>query len=531
LNSFDSFGILCENFLEKTQTLKVCVTLEHALQKLAGAAARLADRVRSHSMKPSMFNVRVPLSGTSGASDDVFLLNTLSDAQLVVSSDVAALLDRVAATGDPGPLDDDTREAIDILTDNGFLVAGRAADQQALDRFFARTTNDRSELHITVLTTLQCNFACDYCFQGDHGDYNKFADKMSLETAGRVADWIERELDRVAPERLVIMFFGGEPLLNLPVMYEIADRAWRATQERGVWMGTSIITNGLLLTPEVVDRMLPYGLKGVKITLDGDRDTHNRMRPLRGGQGTFDRIIENIRLVADRVPVAIGGNFDASSVGSYPALLDYLREQDFASKLSKVSFKPVIRNAPAEPVRPKGVLTLTPVGQDNRPLGGTCMTSAGKGGAHGGSTGCDSCGELDDHLGFLRAETKRRGFPTPSGVPGGPCHVHMKHAHTIGPDGSLYACPGFTGEKTLSTGHIDDRHEAWRETARARFERLHPWDECGDCAFIPVCAGGCLVASHNELGDMNLPTCHKRSFESAVIALADQASEAGERLQ
>ena len=52
----------------------------------------------------------------------------------------------------------------------------------------------------------------------------------------------------------------------------------------------------------------------MKITLDGDRDTHNRMRPLRGGQGTFDRIVENIRAVADRVAVAIGGNFDEATV-------------------------------------------------------------------------------------------------------------------------------------------------------------------------------------------------------------------------
>ena len=478
-----------------------------------------------------MFNLRVPLSGRGGASDDVFLMNTLTDAQLIVSTDVAALLDRCAATGDCGQLDAEGLEAVSILKENGFLVADRAEDQHALDRFFARTTSDNSELHITVLTTLQCNFACDYCFQGDHGDYNKFADKMSLETAGHVADWIERELDRVRPERLVIMFFGGEPLLNLPVMYHIADRAWRATRARDVWMGASIITNGLLLTPDVVDRMLECGLKGVKITLDGDRDTHNRMRPLRGGQGTFDRIIDNIRAVADRVPIAIGGNFDESSVDSYPALLDFLGDQEFASRLSKVSFKPVIRNSPPEPARLKGMLPLTPVGQDNRPLGGTCMTSAGKGGALGGSSGCDSCRGLDDKLGFLREETRRRGFPAPSGVPGGPCHVHMKHAHTIGPDGSLFACPGFTGDKTLSTGHIDDRRESWRESARARFERLHPWDECGDCAFIPVCAGGCLVASHNELGDMNLPTCHKRSFESAVIALAHQASGSRERLQ
>ena len=77
-----------------------------------------------------------------------------------------------------------------LLWDNGFLVQDRAADQQRLDDYLSDVKSDTSELNVTVLTTLQCNFACDYCFQGDHGDYNKHADKMSLETAGRVADWI-----------------------------------------------------------------------------------------------------------------------------------------------------------------------------------------------------------------------------------------------------------------------------------------------------------------------------------------------------
>ena len=73
---------------------------------------------------------------------------------------------------------------------------------------------------------------------------------------------------------------------------------------------------------------------------------------------------------------------------------------------------------------------------------------------------------------------------------------------------------------------LGNRVDSLRESARERFERLHPWTEYGDCAYIPVCAGGCLVASHTELGDMNLPTCHKPSFESAVLALAHQAAGA-----
>jgi uncharacterized protein len=466
-------------------------------------------------MQPSMFNLRVPLE----ARDDVFLMNTLTDAQLVVSSDVAALLDR-AAQGEfiGSTTSDEEREALELLRENGFLVEDRAADRHKLNQYLSAVKSDSSELNITLLTTLQCNFACDYCFQGDHGDYNKNADKMSLETADRAADWFERELDRVRPEKFVLTFFGGEPLLNLPVMYKLAERAWRATQACGVQLYVNIITNGLLLTPDVVDRMLPFGLNGVKITLDGDRDTHNRMRPLRGGQGTFDRIVENIRQVADRCRIAIGGNFDETSAGSYPALLDYLRAQDFGSKLVKVNFKPIVRN---ETKSAKGIIPLTPVGA-KATLNGTCMTSVGS----GAGAACDSCHTMEDQMTFIREETQRHGFPTSDGVPKGMCHVHKTHAHTIGPDGSLYACPGFTGQLAMSTGHIDDRHDSWRESALEKFERLHPWKDCGDCAYIPTCAGGCVAASHSQLGDMNLPTCHKPSFESALISLAHTAAGA-----
>jgi uncharacterized protein len=467
-----------------------------------------------------MFNLRVPLP----ASDQVFLMNTLTDAQLVVSTDVARLLERCSETDgldDADDIDDGAREAIALLTENGFLVTDRNADRQRLDDYLHAVKSDTSELNITLLTTLQCNFACDYCFQGDHGDYNKFASKMSLETAGRVAEWIERELDRMQPEKLVLTFFGGEPLLNLPVMYQLAARAWDATAARGIPMYTNVITNGLLLTEDVVDRMLPFGLNGIKITLDGDKETHDRMRPLRGGQGTFDRIVENIKRVAGRCPIAIGGNFDETSVDSFPALLDFLKAQDFADNLVKVNFKPVVRTKIIEKP-PKGFLSLTPVGANGKPLNGVCMTSAGA----GGGSACDNCDFMDDKMSFLREETKQHGFPTADGVHNGPCHVHKQHAHTIGPDGSLYACPGFTGELSQSTGHIDGRHEAVRDETRARFDRLDPWKDCGDCAFIPVCAGGCVAASHSQLGDMNLPTCHKRSFELAVVSLAHDAASA-----
>ena len=470
-------------------------------------------------MQPSVFNVQVPLP----ERNEVFLMNTFSDAQLLVSPDVTGLLDRIK--NGQSTFEGDERETVESLVENGFIVGSRDDEQQALKKYFTDMREDTDQLRVTVLTTLQCNFACDYCFQGDHGDYNKFAAKMTMEQADGVARWIEHRLDEVKPEKFVLTFFGGEPLLNLPVMYYLAERCAALAEKRGVRQLINIITNGLLLTREVVDRLNPYGLNGIKITLDGDRDTHNRMRPLRGKQGTFDRIIENVRQVAAFVPITIGGNFDESSVDSYPDLLDFLKEQEFSDKIAKINFKPIIK-AP-EPAAPKGVIPLMVVTGDNKPLAGTCMTSAGAGKLSGGSSICDSCHFVDEKMAYLRDETRKRGFQTPDGVHMGPCEIHRRHAYTIGPEGSLYACPGFTGDAQQSTGHVDGREEVWRQAVAERFERLNPHkEECGDCSFIPVCGGGCSVASHTEVGDMHSPTCHRGAMESALAGLAQRTAAA-----
>ena len=477
-------------------------------------------------MQSSMFNVRVPLED----QNEVFLMNTFTDAQLIVSTDVAALLDELEHRDEAGWTSEE-RDAIGTLAEHGFIVESRDADRENLRRFFHDVRESPEQLRMTVLTTLQCNFACDYCIQGDHGDYNKHAAKMSLETAAQVADWAESRLEVLRPESYVLTFFGGEPLLNLPVMYYLAERMWKVCDGRGVRMLINIITNGLLLTPEIVDRLNALGLNGIKITLDGDRDTHNRMRPLRGGQGTFDKIVHNVRQVAHKTRIAIGGNFDMETADSYPALLDYLKEQDFADKLSKVAFKPIIRErkeqpapAVAAPVKGSKFIALTPVAE--KPLGGACMTSAGAAVSSGSSTtsGCDSCHMLDDQMAFLREETKKRGFPTIDGVHMGPCEIHRSNAHTISPDGSLYACPGFAGDTTQSVGHIDGRQEPARAHAASRFEALSAWQECRDCSFIPVCAGGCTVAAYNELGSIDKPNCHKTAIQAGLVSLARQAA-------
>src|SRR5262245_53184288 len=104
-------------------------------------------------MQPSMFNVSVPLA----EGNEVFLMNTLSDAQLVVSSDVTGLLDRLGDV--PGaPLTPEEQSTIAALAEHGFVVDDRSTDRRLLDEFFHELREDTSQLRVTLLTTLQCNF-------------------------------------------------------------------------------------------------------------------------------------------------------------------------------------------------------------------------------------------------------------------------------------------------------------------------------------------------------------------------------------
>ncbi len=316
----------------------------------------------------------------------------------------------------------------------------------------------------------------------------------------------------------MLTLFGGEPLLNLPVAYYLAERLWHASQARGVRMLINVITNGLLLTPEVVDRLAPYGLNAVKVTLDGDRDTHNRMRPLRGGQGTFDKIIHNVRQVAGKCRISIGGNFDESSVDSYPALLDFLREQEFADKLARVAFKPIIR-AP-KPEQPKGLIPLTVVGADGE---------AAERHVH------DLGGERHERLRHLQLPRREDVLPA-RGDEEARILDGRRRAH--GPVRNPPAARPHDRprRRALRVPGLHRRHQAVHGTHRRPARRVpgaaprrgstrsRRGEECDDCAFIPVCAGGCSVAAHTELGDMDRPNCHKTSFEAGVVSLARDAA-------
>jgi len=91
-------------------------------------------------MQPSMFNVQVPLP----ERNEVFLMNTFSDAQVLVSPDVTGLLDRLR--GGEGAFNADEQETIESLVENGFIVGSREEEKQALTDYFTNMREDTDQL-------------------------------------------------------------------------------------------------------------------------------------------------------------------------------------------------------------------------------------------------------------------------------------------------------------------------------------------------------------------------------------------------
>ncbi|WP_328911606.1 radical SAM protein [Streptomyces sp. NBC_00234] len=150
---------------------------------------------------------------------------------------------------------------------------------------------------LTVLTSTHCNLGCGYCFQNTAQDQlggtrppRIARTRLTSETISSLLGFTERQMAAVGLEKLRILLFGGEPLLNPRGCVELLERA-ADIAPTSAWM----ISNATLLTPTLARRLAGLGLTSVQVTFDGDRADHDRIRIGRAdGSGTFDKIVRNI---------------------------------------------------------------------------------------------------------------------------------------------------------------------------------------------------------------------------------------------
>ena len=232
-----------------------------------------------------------------------------------------------------------TRSDEEMLLKLGIIVPDREAEKQEISGMLETVNKNNTCLNITVVLNLDCNFACIYCYEGDM----KGKLYMSEETADLLMDFI-RDKFTPAMKTVNIDFYGGEPLLSSGLIKYISKKVKAFTEGRGAAYTFTMINNGSLFKRKIAGELKELGLTGVKITLDGPAEIHNRFRPFKSGGGSFDTIIKNIRETCDLVGVGIGGNYDKESYKGLISLLDYLENEGLTpDKIYSIKFGPVMK--------------------------------------------------------------------------------------------------------------------------------------------------------------------------------------------
>jgi MoaA/NifB/PqqE/SkfB family radical SAM enzyme len=133
---------------------------------------------------------------------------------------------------------------------------------------------------VIFLVTHRCPLNCVMC-------WTRGADQTSELPAAQIHLMIDQAAAWGIPE---VMFSGGEPFLRFD---DVAGFVRSASEQR---LLSSVITSGWLTTPEKMERLYDAGLNVLMFSIDGpDAATHDAIR---GVPGSFDRIVEAIRLAS-----------------------------------------------------------------------------------------------------------------------------------------------------------------------------------------------------------------------------------------
>ena len=309
---------------------------------------------------------------------------------------------------------------------------------------------------LTICPTMGCNFDCPYCFE------NHFAGKMTPEVQDDVIAFADRMLDACGGRFLSVSWFGGEPLLAPGIIESLSTRLIALAEKHGVEYRAAIITNGYLLTQDIVDMLDRAKVTRAQITLDGIGAAHDATRHLAGGGPTFERITQNLRTLKIPFRVSIRHNVHEGNRDEMDALREFVHElaEESGNDLNYYP-APVSGNDTADE-RGKQVDLL--------------------------------CGNDQSDVGIIQDASR---FAVG--------HGHYCGAHTIwsaGIDekGNLQKCWEAVDKPELSFGNVRDWDPANPLATATNVDNLTvflntaapvPDEQCRECVWLPACAGGC----------------------------------------
>lgn len=326
-----------------------------------------------------------------------------------------------------------------------------------------------------MILSEQCNLACKYCFLGnnDSKKRNNFTlENMSIETADQAIDFFIRQIKLSGLDseenKPVIIFYGGEPLVNFSVLEHIADRIndMRDKEKCIKNLEMSIVTNGLLLNEERILKLNELGVS-IAISVDGFTEEANDMRVDISGNPVFTRILGTLdKCKKLGVDVSLSVTLSEETIKDTKNILklvDHYGVKSFGFNIMMSSDTFIVPHSYNEAaaqfiidefieLRERGIYE-------------------------------------DRMMRKLKAFSKAQVYFSD-------CAATAGGQVVISPSGRVGICHGCLDDKQYFVAHVDDdSFDATKDENFIEWSQLTPLnhDECMDCPSLGICGGGCPI--------------------------------------
>lgn len=311
---------------------------------------------------------------------------------------------------------------------------------------------------VIFILTYGCNFKCPYCYEKNISNTKR----MSKEQVNKIFEIYNNNVDKIG-------LFGGEPLLpgNMEIIKYIIQKSPNSEY--------SIITNGYYLV-EFFDVLKNIEITNIQITLDGEKDLHNKSRYLKNGDGTFDKIMTGIKLYAEnKIPIRIRMNVSNENIESCIRLQHEIEHTPWAQAYVKFEMQSLFQEKSKTKNKLKEQLYLESInGHKNEML--------------------DRQGALTN---FLFNNTK--------------LHVKIKgcaadYAYRFfDPMGNIYSCILAVGNEGKRVG-VYEPVLKWEDKSMLKRD-ITTIPACRQCKYALICGGGCPNAINDKYDVSTTPNC------------------------
>lgn len=399
-------------------------------------------------------------------SDDSFLLyNSFSNSFVELPAELKEKIGNTKMITDSNLFDKKTYR---LLKKIGAIYEG-TKDKQINSlklRHGNRTFVQTKQIILTILPTLECNFRCSYCFEFQNQVFK--SQRMSKNIQDLLIDKICHYYEK--GYKISLAWFGGEPLVASDIIHYISSKL----NFMGVEFDATMITNGYLLTPEIIGVLKDWNINKIQVTIDGDEYTHDARRMLIDGGKTYQVIMNNLKYLKksnQEIDVSIRINIDKTNEIMYSHIATIIERE-----LPGMYYYP-------------GFVT----------------------------SGCSLCNGnvFTNHIekaDFYIEQYKEYDNLSLTYFPSfnsGHCMATNFNSWIVGPEGEMYNCQAEVGLKSKVIGNLKDNTISDMDYVSEFMVGVSPFEneQCRKCFALPICGGGCALERINKKNGEKIDTC------------------------